>query len=287
MNERALLQGTLAGTLLAALDPVKYPLAAWKPPADAESRRAMRWPSGISGVDDNVALEGFYGFTCITGRFKLGKSIAAFASAALAAESGTRVIYVDAELDELQIAQRMRRFGGADWWNQHRSVFTVRMLVSPVSLATLVDDVAAQLAGDCERVLVVLDSINRIAQQLELYSTRESEEGKKRGRALSYWGALESVIEWCRQVRRLEAERVGILVTAEENSAGQSKGQKVEYAGDMALRIKGRPSSNQVELSVPFSREGGEGELGTYLRDWERTRFALPSRDESQLRLVK
>ena len=274
MND--VLKGTLAGVIRDALVPSGYGIARWVP---GDGVRAMRWPSGICDIENRMALEGFYGFSVITGKYKLGKSIAAFASAALAAEQGIHVVYVDAELDAMQLGQRITRFGGASWWEQHRGHFAMRMLVEPMPLQTIADDVAAQLPPDAERALIVLDSLSRIAEKLSLWS--RVRRGDKYARPIDYWTALDLVIDWCSRIRRLEPARIGVLVTSEENSHGTSKGQKIEYAGDMALRIKGRPDSDIVELSVPFSREGGEGELGAYRREWRSTRFV------PQLRVVK
>jgi len=279
MNDRLELQGTLAGTLLEGLVP-GYGL---KPFTLAEGEQAMRWPSGIRDVENRMALGGFYGFSVITGKYKLGKSIAAFASAALAAESGLRVVYVDAELDAMQLTTRMQRFGGADWWAHNKSRFTIRMLMGPSSLQTLVDDIAAQLEPDTDRVLVVLDSISRVAERIEMHNRIATREKGNYSRAIDYWAALSMVTNWCAKVRRLAPTRIGVLVTSEENSHGTSKGQKIEYAGDMSLRVKGRANSDIVDLSVPFSREGGEGELGPYTREWRATRFVPVDR---QLRLV-
>ncbi len=280
MNEKALFAGTLAGTLLEGLAP-SYGIS---PFTLGEGEAAMRWPSGIRDVENRIALGGFYGFSVITGKYKLGKSIAAFASAALAAEAGIRVVYVDAELDALQLTTRMQRFGGADWWARNKARFTIRMLMGPSSLQTLVDDIAAQLEPDTDRLLVVLDSISRVAERIEMHNRIAPREKGNYARGIDYWAALGMVTNWCAKVRRLAPTRIGVLVTSEENSHGTSKGQKIEYAGDMALRVKGRANSDVVDLSVPFSREGGEGELGPYTREWRATRF-VPV--ETQMRLVK
>ena len=280
MND-GLLHGTLGGALLAALAPGRYELERFQ---FGQGEQAMRWPSGIRDVENRMALGGFYGFTVITGKYKLGKSIAAFASAALAAEAGIRVVYVDAELDAMQLAKRIERFGGAGWWDKHRPGFSLRMLMGPASLQTIVDDIAAQLEPGTDRVLVVLDSISRIAEKIDMHGRITPREKGNYTRAIDYWTALAMLIAWCSKIRRMEPTRIGVLATSEENSHGTSKGQKIEYAGDMALRIKGRADSDIVDVSIPFSREGGDGELGPYRREWRSTRF-VPQ--ETQLRLVK
>jgi len=267
------LRGTLGGVMLHALDPERYPLDKFEP---AEGR-ALRWPSGIAGVEDRVDLEGFYGFTTIQGKQKLGKSIAAFASAGLAVNAGIRVIYVDAELDAMQLTRRIVRFGGADWYAQARDHFVMRMLTAPCSLTAMVSDLALHVGLETERVLVVLDSVTRIAQRVETASRLT-----RAGRSLDYWTAMRLVIDWCATIRRLAPTQIGVLVTSEENGKGGTKGQQLEYAGDMVMRVKGTPGSKVVELDIPYSREGGEGELGMYRNDWQHTRFERCERVEAR-----
>jgi hypothetical protein len=269
------LRGTLGGVMLSALDPLRYPLERYAP----TEGRAMRWPSRIAAVEERVQLEGFYGFSTIVGKHKLGKSLLAFGSAALAASEGLRVIYVDAELDALQLTTRLVNFGGADWYPRNRENFVVRMLSGPCSLTGLVEDIALNVGAETERVLVVLDSISRIAQRVVNFSRAPAE--NRPWRPLDYWSALNLVIDWCAQIRRAAPTQIGVLVTSEENQHGTSKGQQIEYAGDMALRIKGEAGSDVVALSVPFSREGGDGELGMYRRDFRSARFVRCDRIEA------
>lgn len=270
------LRGTLGGVLMHALDPSRYPIEG----VELAQGRAMRWPSAIAGIEDRIDLEGFYGFAAITGRQKLGKSLIAFASAATAAEQGMRVLYVDAELDALQLSQRLVNFGGPDWYPRHRENLVLRLVTGPCSLTQLVEDLALRVGAETERVLIVLDSISRIAQRVEAWS-RIPREGSRFVRALDYWSALRLVIDWCATIRRLAPTQIGVLVTSEENKVGASKGVQLEYAADMALRVKGQAGSELVELSIPFSREGGDGDLGPYRRVWREARFVRCERAEA------
>lgn len=270
------LRGTLGGVMLNALDPKRYPLDRYEP----TEGRAMRWPSGIVGIEERVALEGFYGFATIVGKYKLGKSLLAFGSAALAAEAGLKVIYVDAELDAMQLTARMMNFGGSGWYERHRENFVVRMLSSSCSLTALVEDIALHVGRETERVLVVLDSISRVAKRLESY-TRLPVDGRPY-RPFDYWTALDHVVDWCTRIRRAAPTQIGVLVTSEQNQQGTSKGQQIEYSGDMALRIKGEAGNDAVSLSVPFSREGGDGDLGMYRRDFRSARFELCEHVEAE-----
>ncbi len=82
---------------------------------------------------------------------------------------GWRVVYVDAELDDWQAIERVSLATGMDpgeWLDAHPE-FYWRSLVRPTALAHLAIDVANLFRDSDKPGLVVLDSLQRIAQQIQ------------------------------------------------------------------------------------------------------------------------
>jgi len=232
-----------------------------------EPMRARRWPARIEGIDNDVAMEGFYGLSVVCGGTKLGKSVVAYQSALTAAMNGWRVVYIDAELDDFQACQRIQNATGKTVreWLAANPTFVWRSVFMPLTLRGLVGGIARLIEDFDGKVLIVLDSINRIATKIE--------NPKKR---VSYFDALHSLTSWLLAVRRLSWGRIGVLVTSEKNRRGGTKGEALEYACDVLLKIKGKPSDAWAELNVELSREGGGGNLGKYVRNWKACRFMRP-----------
>lgn len=255
--------------LLSAHDSRSYPFKSLleQPP------KAPRWPSGVRGIDDNIAMEGFYGVSAICGRQKLGKSMCAWQSALQAVLNGWTVVYVDAEMDDWQAAERIRRATNAEpiqWCREHPE-FAWRQLDEPTEMTVLVKDVVAHV-GNADRVLVVLDSLQSVAQWI-VRSDRSQ---------VDFYDAMRGLVRWAVTARRRSRGAVSFLMTSERNQAGRSKGEQLEHAGDMMLKVTGKSDERTVKLDVDFSREGGAGELGKYLRDWERCRFKKVAEDEPE-----
>lgn len=252
----------LAGILLKAHDSTEYPLA----PLKTLPTQAPRWQAGISGIDDNILMRGMYGLSVVCGPSKLGKSIVAYQSALQAAMNGWTVVYVDAELDDFQATDRIHHATGlsaVDWCEVNPN-FRWRQLFTRCPMQTLVEDVVAQI-GEAERVLVVIDSINRAAQWLI-----KSEKDRKQ---VEYFDALREITNWALTARRLSRGACSFLFTSERNKRGGTKGEALEFACDLLLQLKGKPDEATAELVVQLSREGGAGSLGKYFRNWERCRF--------------
>lgn len=256
----------LASVLRRAMGDTKdHPLAK----LDTNPQPAKRWPAGIAGVDDDVHMNGFYGLTAVCGGSKLGKSIVGYQSALSAAMNHWRVIYIDAELDDWQATARIRnatQMAPKDWLFEHPN-FVWRQLFKKTSLPVLVEDIAGWVEDYDERVLVVLDSIHRIAQKMV-----------DRERRIDFYDALHELVNWSLTARRMGRGRIGFMTMSEQNKRGGTKGESLEYACDVLLKIKGKPKDRVATLEVELSREGGGGDLGAYLRDWSRCCFRVPER---------
>jgi hypothetical protein len=253
----------------AQADTEEHPLAK----LELDPTAARRWPAGIAGIDDDVHMAGFYGFTAVCGSAKLGKSIVGYQSALVAAMNGWRVIYVDAELDDWQANQRIRnsvQMAPKNWLYEHPN-FVWRQLFKRTSLEVLVNDVAGWVEDYDEKVLVVLDSIHRIAQKMV-----------DRRRRIDFYDALHDLVNWCLTARRMAHGGLGFMVMSEQNKHGGTKGESIEFACDVLLKLKGKASERTTELNVELSREGGGGSLGQYVRDWSRCRFRRPERVEME-----
>lgn len=256
----------LRAVLLRAMgDKKEHPLTS----LDLDPMPARRWPAGIAGIDGDVLMAGFYGLTAVCGGSKLGKSIVGYQSALQAACNGWRVIYVDAELDDWQANQRIRNATQRtpkEFLYEHPN-FVWRQLFEQVSLETLVRDIAGWVEDFDETVLIVLDSIHRVAQKMVNKRTR-----------IDFYDALHDLVNWALCARRMGKGRIGVMVMAERNKHGGTKGESLEYACDVLLKLKGKPSDLVVDLDVELSREGGGGEKGRYVRDWSRCQFRVPER---------
>jgi hypothetical protein len=114
---------------------------------------------------------------------------------------------------------------------------------------------------DADRLLIVLDSINRIVD----FSLGEGDEG--------YWKALADWAAWGMNSRRTTDGRISWLVVSELNSQGQVKGRNLEYTADMVIRISSTSVDDVVNIDVPYSRATRAATIGPAFRDFERGKF--------------
>jgi hypothetical protein len=205
---------------------------------------------------------GFTGLTVVAGHKKLGKSVVALRSALLAAASGWRVFYLDGENKPFIFAQRVKNFfGGAshtswpDWMAERFTAIRMRQSMTMRHAAELV---ATRIVELDERVLIVVDSLNRLA--------------KRRARGGSYFAQLQEIVDWSVTVTTESDGRCGVLLISELNRDGGAVGMDVEYASDVLLFLRdtNRPRSVSMEL---VSRAGPGGHLGDYVRNYAELRF--------------
>lgn len=251
----------------------------------APSGKCPRYPAGLESIDHVTG--GFYGVTCLGGAPGVGKSLVALRSALEAAVAGWRVLYYDCELGARNFASRVMRvvrtepesFGPAisndcdgpdlqpSRWSHfgHRltdAPFRPRDLTRLADLSAWVQDILELIHHFDQRVLIVLDSVNQAARMLSSQGTNE--EG---------WRLTRQIAELAREVRKETNGEVAWLLVAELNRQGTIAGKDLEYIADLDVRMQRGTETGFTSIRVAKGREGGEGDFGDYLRDWEQGRL--------------
>lgn len=214
------------------------------------------WPTALDGGE----LTEFRGVTFLTGGPSAGKSWLAIASSLAAAESGWRVLYLASEMSDHAV------MGRALSYLEGRPV-PKNWEVYEVTFGTSVDELVervADRAGDGERTLVVLDSVNSFVDQALI----QSDEGDVHG-----IGPLKRLVMWAMNVRR-SVPSVGFLVLSEKNAAGETKGRFGDHKADMVLSVTINEDSELVRrLVVTKSWHSQTGEVGLFGLDPRRCRL--------------
>ena len=226
------------------------------------------WPSGVRAID--AMSGGFYGTTLIGGHHKIGKSLMLLRSSLLAATCGWTVLYFDGEneIDELQtrIANCQADVGGLDLRTWYPITFGMN-----ASLLKLADKAWQQVDEDDPRLLICIDSLNRLAKRMCI-SWEAEPERKYRG-AGGYFQALTEICEWSQAVTRLSQGNIGVMMTTEQNRAGKIVGMDPEYTCQCIVYIsKHSEEPGSIDLTMDSRRTRG-GPLGEHVRDYSRCYF--------------
>ena len=260
--------------------PIAEQLLGWLGEAVSEQRREpfdvqdpfapidgklVKWPTGMPRVD--AMTGGGYGLTVFGGRPKLGKSLAAMAAAIEAAAAGWSVVYVNAELTERETHERVMRYvaGRAGALRPHAigANFVLVNANPGFTARDLIAEVAQTVSLDTDRILIVLDSINRLVNLDLSQPLVES----------SYWDRLRAWSEWPRLAARLSDGRVSVLVVSELNQREGVKGGNLEYDADLVVKFTTGSTPDRAQIDVALSRSTASGECGEHERDWRHARF--------------
>jgi len=244
--------------LAAQRDPIALPQ--YHPQvADKDHPPSPRFPTPLRKLNQQLA-GGLYGVTSLAGEPKLGKSTLAIGVALEAAVKGWLVLFLSAEM---AIEQTMARFGRYLAAHPHTDDPGRRLaildVVTPMTSHRLVAELSDRVVeyGD-ERVLVVVDSLNSLAQML----------------GGDYFSKLHALLLFFVRARRLAADDLAVLAISELNQRGEVKGQQAAYWADCVVRLRrGNDHPGAVEVDVQHSREGGAGDLGRYVLDPSRGVF--------------
>lgn len=220
--------------------------------------QTIRWPSGIPKVND--ACGGFYGVSTILGGTGVGKSIVAVASAVEAACAGIRVVYFNAEIPRKPFMARVgRRVNGSqDRMDRVLDNFTHYIAGPGLTLEQMQLAALEVIKPHDARLLIVVDSINTVAEFLE---------------GPGYFEALRQLGFWGMESRKQSEGRIGWLFVSERNQRGDVKGSKLAYLSDLILSVEAGQAPDYVKLIVTKGREGGGGDLGSFLREWKTGEF--------------
>lgn len=232
-----------------------------------EIPRLPRWPSGL-GAEFDAQFGGFQAVTVLGGPAGVGKSQWAIACAMdNAYEKDCCVLYFDAENYEGEQRERVLRWhGGPGGFLAHYQTFSRFFVWSAIDHTTdwtsMMHFAASRLTRHHQRVLIILDSLQSIADEIEP------------GRMLQVTAALYSTMN---RMVRASGGRISFLVLSEINKEGGMKGGAGAYRGTMIMRIE-RPEDDQGEgiyrVSMLKNRTGRTvGDLGLFELQHHRCRF--------------
>lgn len=222
-----------------------------------------RFASGLADVD--LVAGGFYGLAVVGGPPKSGKSLLALRSAIETAQAaGLLVVYVDFELDRFTYAKRMlgavgvRKLDELPTW----AIEQLRVIDGgDCNVQEFADQVAMQIDEQAERVLVVIDSINRMAKNQQRHE-----------RGGNYFAHLGSIVSWARNAVTLTNGDISALLVSEVNRAGSITGQDPEYSADCYATLRRVESPAEVEIEFTSRSTAGFAPK-VYLRDGHLARF--------------
>lgn len=225
---------------------------------DSETE-SPRWPSGIQAVQHQAG--GFYGFTAVAGKKKLGKTLIAARSSIEAAQQGWNVHYAYGENTADRVRSMVRRVLGPyrasempPWMERNWRGFR---FFPGSHIDSLMKNVVARIPDEADRVLIVIDSINRLAR----YSHGD------------YLRALGRICAVCQTAAEESAGHIGFLVLSELNQRGGMVGLDIEHSAGCLLTLRATRKPERVKLTLE-SRESPGGDLGPHLRRWDEVRFA-------------
>lgn len=225
-----------------------------------------RYAMGIPQLD-RLLRGGGYGLTVLGGQPGVRKSSLALSISIEAACRAWQVFYVNAELapDEFEVR-------GEAYLESHpdsvdcRATLHIFHAGRGVRPETVYSDIAAGIEDVDAPVLVVLDSINTLADLSHL----------------NYLDALKEFSLWAAMSRRISRGVAAFLVVSELNKSGIVKGAKLEFLADVMIEMKRTRASGDatapIELNLKKSRStGGEGPLGAFAWDPRVQRFVIPA----------
>ena len=216
----------------------------------------QQWPTGIAKLDALTA--GGYGCTIFGGSPKAGKSMAALGAAVMAADTGWKVVYIDAELTAGEWNERLLRFVSNNLPADVQKRLHLLIAKPGVSIQGVIDLLEPLLQVNCERLLIVIDSINRI--------TKNS--------GGDYWSTFAQWELWATQLPRLSDGVISTLIVSELNQKGATKGAALEYSANMVVQMTTEDSAPDiVDINCRYSRRTRAGPCGEHTRASEEGRF--------------
>ena len=221
-----------------------------------------KFPSGIPELDTHTQLEGL---TALIGGPKLGKSFAALNASVAATRRGWQVIYLNLELPRGEMMRRLRACAEYTteippyMQDERWRGWTMYCYRNPLLFA---QQVAAQIQVQSTRVLIVMDSLQRLLAMCHG----------------DYFVEMQNWIEALRHASLVSGGRIASYVVSEQAAHGYDKGDKLRYAADVCLKVE-PVCEGVVTFEVLTSRYGPRVKTSAHKLDWERARF-LPAEAE-------
>jgi len=251
----------LARELTAAMAMRVAPIE-WREPDETPGRRTPHWPTGCRAIDE--LSEGGYGMTVIAGAPKVGKSLLALSSAIEAARAGWSVVYCNAEMSPDHFLRRIRNYVGGKFDDALVENLHLAHVGPGVTIEAMCAEIRERALDDeTERLLIVVDSINRIVDF-----------GATDGNEAGYWRLLRDWSAWAMNARRSTEGAISWLIVSELNQRGDVKGRNLEYTADLVVRMAASQLDPEVvEFDVPYSRATRAAQIGPLFRIYNEGRF--------------
>ena len=234
----------------------------WSDPDETPGRPTPHWPTGCKALDE--LSDGGYGMTVFAGQPKVGKSLLALSSAIEAARAGWSVAYINAEMSPDHFLRRIRNYVGDNF----DSALIENLHLAHVGPGITIESMAGEirehaLRDDTSRLLIVVDSINRVVDF-----------GSSEGNESGYWRLLRDWSAWAMNSRRSTEGAISWLIVSELNQRGDVKGRNLEYTADLVVRMAASQLDPEVvEFDVPYSRATRAAQIGSLFRVYSQGRF--------------
>ena len=229
-----------------------------------------KFPTGLPALD--ALTGGGYGMTVVAGAPKVGKSLVAVCAAVEAARRGWEVVYFNCELTQYEMLTRLKRYTRGDMGPLKKNLLIVDPTsgFQPLDAAKIVRNRIDPVRAEQDRVLIIIDSINRIAN---LSGTGSRADG--------YWRTMEAWSEWLRNAAKSSEGNVASMIISELNGQDHIKGRNLEYAANLVVRMKAT-EGDIVEIDVPYARGSRGGDCGFHERVWQEARFKFVDFGETE-----
>jgi hypothetical protein len=211
---------------------------------------------------NNLTYGGGYGLTTVAGDAKAGKTMFAIGTAVEAARDGWRVVYLNAELDKVEVMLAIMRYCRgeiSERVNERLTVVTCDYTFQPMDAVSNVEQSIG--LGD-SAILLVLDSINALVDLAQ------------DAPGVDYWALNALWRNFAIRATRMSLGKLGFLVISETNKDGGVKGRTLEYKSDLVVTIKQDKGDREyVEIDATHSRSTRSGVLGLFKRNRPVGRF--------------
>ena len=232
-------------------------------PIMADHADLHRVPSGITELDAMTG-GGFYGFTIVAGPPKQGKSLIAQQSAVQGALAGWQTFYAYGEMTHGQVIQRTCNALGRsrENWPDRMANFEPFRFRRGADVEVMLRHFADQIPVYSERVLIVLDSLNRLAAHM----------AREQNHTHAYFRAIDRISSICQDITEFSDGRICVVALSEQNQQGGAKGGQVEYDAQCIVKLKPAKGPHCVSIHID-SRDSPGGDLGEFQRVYESCRF--------------
>ncbi len=219
-----------------------------------------RYNSGIWQM--NRMLEGgWYGYTMVAAFQKTGKTILATRAAVESCRDGWKVFYCWGEGDDRMLMRRLNVCldlpddkDDANWPEFMHNFYAPRFDRGQ-TIEDIIRWIIQRIDIEEEKLLIFVDSINRLAKI-----------GVRNGG--KFFDILSDINGVASFITSQSAGRIGFVSVSENNKRGGAVGADIEYAAEVLVQMKNRPSQGDDHL-VGFkveSRDTDAGDLGKFRR---------------------